>query len=149
MYAQVDSILRPYSQKLDKTLWTDLKAGLVGNKYCVELFSAQNYEENGISKRLTLDVYFTYDANAVNSYLVIDVKYDEMVTLTFDYNYEGAENTVQTVAKGSKVTFPSARRKGYRFLGWFKDPEGNEEADEGEPINSNTTYYAKWQAYEQ
>ena len=149
MYAQVDSILRPYSQKLDKTLWPDLKAGLVGNKYCVELSSAQNYEEEGVSKRLTLDVYFTYDANAVNSYLVIDVKYDEMVTLTFDYNYEGAENTVQTVAKGSKVTFPSARRKGYRFLGWFKDPEGNEEADEGDPINSNTTYYAKWQAYEQ
>lgn len=149
MYAQVDSILRPYSQKLDKTLWPDLKAGLVGNTYCVELSSVQNYEEEGVSKRLKLDIYFTYDDNAVNSYLVIDIKYDEMVTLTFDYNYEGAENNVQTITKGSKVTFPSARRKGYQFLGWFKDPEGNEEADEGEPINSNTTYYAKWQAYEQ
>ncbi len=149
MYAQVDSLLRPYSQKIDKTLWPDLKAKLIGNTYCAELSSVQNYEEDGVNKRLTLDVYFTYDSNAVNSYIVIDIKYDEIVTLTFDLNYEGAENLVQTIAKGSKVTFPSARRKGYQFLGWFKDPEGTEKADESDPINSNTTYYAKWKAYEQ
>lgn len=146
MYAMVDKILRPYSQKVDSTFWPDLKAGLVASTYCVELQSVQNYKEDSKDKRLTFDVYFTYDSNAVNSYIVIDVKYDEMVTLTFDLNYEGAENEAQTITKGSKVTFSAPRRKGYIFVGWFKDKEGTEEAKESDPITSDTTYYAKWKA---
>lgn len=146
MYFMVDKILRPYSQKVDTALWPDLKAGMVANTYCIELKSVQNYQEDGKDKRLTFDVYFTYDSSAINSYIVIDVKYDEMVTLTFDLNYEGAENEVQTITKGSKVTFSAPRRKGYIFVGWFKDKEGTEEAKENDSITSDTTYYAKWKA---
>ncbi len=72
-------------------------------------------------------------------------------TVSFDLNYEGAAETVesQTVSMGETVEFPGIpSREGYAFVGWYLDR--NEENIENifdfsnTGIEHNTTLFAKW-----
>lgn len=144
LYSEVDRTLRPYSEKLDQDIWKNLKAGFYpGTSLCIELVSTQQVEDGF---ELTLDIYFTYSSQTSDAYIVIDAKYDDKVTVTFDYNYEGAENVVETINRGSKVNEPNPpRRKGYIFLGWYTDEKLETKVDFKNPITSDTTFYAKWE----
>lgn len=68
-------------------------------------------------------------------------------TVTFDLNYEGAENTIpaQDVEEGEYVTQPEVpEREGYTFDGWYTAAEGGEMFDFSTSIVSNQTLYAQW-----
>lgn len=66
-------------------------------------------------------------------------------TLTFDYNYDGAQNTSVEVIKGSAATKPSdPARDGYAFYNWFADEACTMPYDFSTPVNANTTVYADW-----
>lgn len=141
LYSEIDNILRPYSQKIDSEMWPSLQAGLYANTFCVELSSTQNVGEN---EELVFSVFFTYDQYTSEAYIVISAKYNSVVTVTFDLNYEGAENIVKTINKGSKVDAEVVRRKGYTFGGWYLDKECTKSASFDNTIEENTTFYAKW-----
>ena len=149
LYSEIDRTLRPYSQKVDSTMWPDLKAGVIsttsGDGLCVQLSSTQTVPgEDGVD--LNFDVFFTYDQYSNDAYIVIETKYNESVTVTFDLNYEGAENIVKKINKGEKVDAEIVKRKGYLFMGWYLDKECTQPASFNEAINENTTFYAKWEA---
>lgn len=141
LYSEIDSILRPYSQKIDATMWPSLTAGLYANALCVQLSSTQMTGEN---EELVFSAFFTYDQFTSEAYIVLSAKYSSKVTITFDLNYEGAESIVKTIDKGSKVDAEVVRRKGYTFGGWYLDKECTKSATFDKAIEENTTFYAKW-----
>lgn len=72
----------------------------------------------------------------------------EPAVVTFDYNYEGSEEPITVTADDSGYVSPPAdpKRNGYRFLGWFDNPNA-----EGQAIRfglttfaEDTTVYAGW-----
>ena len=51
----------------------------------------------------------------------------------------------RAVARGGLLTRPSdPEREGYRFAGWFTDPDGGEPWDFGDPVSANMTLYGRW-----
>ena len=71
---------------------------------------------------------------------------DPLLSVTFDYNYEGAPAAyVQEVEKGTMVTPPADPvRDGYAFTGWFTDEDASVKADFGYGITESKTFYAGW-----
>ena len=68
------------------------------------------------------------------------------ITMTFDYNYDGAPAAFVVKANASgKITEPDDPvREGYEFLGWFTDKAGTEDADFEKSLKASTTVYAAW-----
>ncbi|WP_339257986.1 InlB B-repeat-containing protein [Paenibacillus sp. FSL R5-0713] len=65
-------------------------------------------------------------------------------TVDFDSN-GGAAVGSQTVVTGDKAVAPAALKwAGYRFEGWYSDPDLEIVYDFGTPVTSNITLYAKW-----
>ncbi len=68
------------------------------------------------------------------------------VTITLNYNYDGAANrTVQVNADGTFDLGSVPTRKGYEFAGWYTDgacSDGNEFA--ASSVTADTVLYAKW-----
>ena len=71
------------------------------------------------------------------------------VAVTFNWNYEGAETTQQSVEIGGKLTAPTniPDRTGYEFTGkWYKEPSCQTEIDfANETVTKNMTLYAGWE----
>lgn len=71
-----------------------------------------------------------------------------VVTVIFNWNYEGAETKQQNVEKGGKLTAPTEipNRTGYEFTGkWYKEPACQTEFNfEDETVSDNMTLYAGW-----
>lgn len=67
----------------------------------------------------------------------------DTVTFTYDVNYEGGENRVQTLKRGEKATYWEARRSEYTLEGWYTNKDLKTEFDFSTPINEDTTIYAK------
>lgn len=65
-------------------------------------------------------------------------------TVTFDLNYDGGEDTAQTVNSGAKVTAPSASRSGYTLYAWYTDADYTTVYDFAAPVTSDLTLYAFW-----
>ena len=66
-------------------------------------------------------------------------------TVTFDMNYDGADDITQNVEDGSSVTpITSPTRTGYIFTGWYSDAACTKAADLNAGITKNTTLYAGW-----
>ena len=69
------------------------------------------------------------------------------VTVTFNPNYVGAQNTNDEVNEGEKVAKPSdpSRGQGFTFAGWFRENTGitpwNFDTDE---VTQAVTLFAKW-----
>ncbi len=81
-----------------------------------------------------------------NMYIKLEPDVEELVEVTFDPNYEGAQTTTQNVIKNSAIGNlgePDART-GYTFLGWFTDPTGGTEITSSTIVSSDVTYYAHW-----
>lgn len=79
----------------------------------------------------------------------------EMITVTFDPNYEGAEATTQQVPSGSPVNAPATPERanvtekghqasGFTFGGWYTDPACTTEYDFSAAVTEAMTLYAKW-----
>ena len=83
-------------------------------------------------------------------------KWDESVTLTFDYNGQGTEATVITSKYvgdtiGAELPSVSVTKGEQVFVGWFslngsETGEWGEEATADTVISASATYYAKWLA---
>lgn len=68
-------------------------------------------------------------------------------TVSFDLNYEGAENTIpsQTIKKGETIVKPSdPYREGYTFVGWYSDSECLDRFDFSSEIRTDYILYAWW-----
>lgn len=68
------------------------------------------------------------------------------LTVTFDYNYEGApEKANAEVISGEKAAKPDDPvRDEFDFLGWYLSPEGGEKYDFDAPVTENLVLYAAW-----
>ena len=65
--------------------------------------------------------------------------------VTFDTN-GGSAVPAQHVEKGASVSYPIVPTKdGYEFAGWFEDKACTQEAHFPQAIDSETTFYAKWE----
>lgn len=73
-------------------------------------------------------------------------KGDAKLTVTFDYNYEGAPAAyvVEIVPDSAAEPPESPTRKNYEFTKWYKDKECNQLADFEYAITEDTTFYAGW-----
>ena len=89
-----------------------------------------------------------YDFSAVTEDITLYAGWADatgtIYTVTFDYNYEGAEDFVRQFPAGSPVRFPQAERSGYRLEGWYTDEAFTTKFASGSPVNSNMTLYARW-----
>lgn len=72
---------------------------------------------------------------------------DSQITVTFDYNYDGAPAAVtRTVDEEGLVTPPETdpTREHYVFAGWYTDSACTQKADFEYTIDADTTFYAGW-----
>ncbi len=66
-------------------------------------------------------------------------------TVKFDGNGGVALMDQLVVARDEEVgTLPGAKRSGYAFAGWAKDPEGQEPVEESTVFSRDDTLYAQW-----
>ena len=67
------------------------------------------------------------------------------VTVTYDYNYEGApDDVVKSVAEGEVAEEISATRKNHAFLGWYTSESNGSLFDFEEALYEDVTLYAQW-----
>lgn len=66
-------------------------------------------------------------------------------TFTFDVNYEGGNNRVDTVKAGYRANYYAARRSGYTLINWYTTKDCKEEFDFSTKINQDYTVYALWE----
>lgn len=67
----------------------------------------------------------------------------------FDYMATGIDDVTIEVKEGDKVTAPDAPSiDGYKFDGWFVDPEGTTAYDFSAPVTEDITLYAHWSVEE-
>ena len=69
-------------------------------------------------------------------------------TVSFDLNGQtGTAPETQPVYEEDTATKPTdPTAKGYKFIGWCVDKDGNTAYDFAKPVTANTTLYAKWEA---
>ena len=69
-------------------------------------------------------------------------------TVTYDYNYEGATPTTETVYNGYTLSYPSIpTRTGYLFTGWYTDRACTSKYSFSGDILGDMTLYAGWYAH--
>lgn len=67
-------------------------------------------------------------------------------SFTFDMNYEGGKDRVDTVQAGFRANYYSAKRSGYTLINWYLNEDcSGEPFDFSTPINQDYTVYAKWE----
>ena len=65
-------------------------------------------------------------------------------TFTYNVNYEGGENRVETIKRGDKAQNWEIRRSGFEFLGWYDSSSLDNLFNFDTPIEEDTTVYAGW-----
>lgn len=83
--------------------------------------------------------------NQVTTDFTIYAKWVQTVSITYDFNYDGAPNDVNVTLDINQIPDEptSPVREGYTFAGWFLDSAGNTAYD-FEGLTENVTVYAKW-----
>lgn len=81
----------------------------------------------------------------VESNFILYAKWIAVVSVTFNFNYEGSINpVVQTIDVFGVPTEPTLpTRENFNFAGWFKDEDFTQPYD-FETVQSSITLYAKW-----
>ena len=65
--------------------------------------------------------------------------------ITFDQNYDGAEEQTVRIEEGQSVTRPEdPARDGYFFSGWYTDEDCTQVYDFSQPVTAAFTLYAGW-----
>ena len=96
-----------------------------------------------------VDQQFTTEynfSNAVSEDLTLYAYWKKGYSVSFNTNGAGS---IQTIAckDGDRITLPTAPTKvGYEFGGWFTNQELTNEFKAEDPVTSNLTLYAKWNA---
>lgn len=73
--------------------------------------------------------------------------YPTLYAVIFDCNNNTGEIKIPTqiVKSGDRIKQPEdVKKAGYEFLGWYKDPYGNEKYDFSSSVNNNLVLYAGW-----
>ncbi len=96
-----------------------------------------------------LDAECTQAANLLTGAtadVTLYAKWSEVVSVTFNYNYEGApQANVVAVAKDSAMEKPTDPvRPGYTFAGWSTAADVDPNYDFTAVVNEATTLYAQW-----
>ncbi len=107
--------------------------------------SADGREVAEATTKASLLCFGSYDSTTTVK--VYYAKEETKYTVSFDLNYENAEDTVrsQTVKSGETASEPDApSREGYSFVGWYEDEDGTFPYDFNTPVTANTVIYAKW-----
>lgn len=82
-------------------------------------------------------------------YTDITVSAPEPETYSITYECDGATSDCPSNATEQTVLpdpLPTPTKTGYTFDGWYTDAEKNTPASAGDPLEENTTLYAKWTA---
>ena len=74
------------------------------------------------------------------------VEVKDAYTFTFNLNYEGSKDRVDTIKAGFRANYYSAKRTGYTLVNWYNDKDlSGEPFDFSTPINKDYIVYAKWE----
>ena len=65
-------------------------------------------------------------------------------SFTYNYNYQGAENKVVKISRGSKAEAETPSRDGFAFYKWYSNPDYTTEYSFDTPVMGDTTIYALW-----
>lgn len=146
LYLYVYSILKGYDSKLKLNFWDSKKYDyLSGSIYTGITLEKKYNDENNYLKKMTFDIYFTYDQSTFESYIVFDITDKNVYNITFDLNYEGCTNITKVLLYGDSVKEEYVYRKGYIFEGWYYEKECINKVDMSkEKVTKDITYYAKW-----
>jgi uncharacterized repeat protein (TIGR02543 family) len=92
----------------------------------------------------TFSTAYNFDS-IVNSDFTLYAKWIELVTLSYDFNYEGAQNNQQVTYDLGVIPNTSELpiREGFVFGGWYLESE-LVNSYEYAPLNNDLTLYAKW-----
>lgn len=102
------------------------------------------YSDEALGKEYKFDTAVTTD---ITLYAGWDTA---AYTVTFDYNYDGAEPATQTVDIGGKVIRPEdPEREEYTFMGWYTDEACTNEYDFTAELTSDVTLYASWYEFQE
>lgn len=110
--------------------------------------SQANIDKNGYTKKTypagsQLDIYNNWEGRDKLTFVGAWEKTE--YTVTFEYNYSGAESTTQKYTPGASLgTLPSPTRSGYTLTGWYTDKDGGTKVDKNTKVTGSATYYAHW-----
>ena len=77
----------------------------------------------------------------------IDLYYDPLYTVIYDYNDGQTANEIYKLLKGAETSTPAPSRKGYEFLGWKLEGDASDTLYESSKIfnvTSDMTFTAQW-----
>ncbi|MGN1077469.1 MAG: InlB B-repeat-containing protein, partial [Candidatus Gallimonas sp.] len=104
------------------------------------------YAEESYEKQVT-----SYTADGSVATVTLYAKWIAEITLTTNYNYEGAPEAFvyEGIGVGETFTVDNPVRAGYKFLGWFSAAEGGEEWESGKTVLTVVTVvFAHWEVAE-
>ena len=104
------------------------------------------YAEESYEKQVT-----SYTADGSVATVTLYAKWIAEITLTTNYNYEGAPEAFvyDGIGVGETFTVDKPVRAGYKFLGWFSAAEGGEEWESGKTVLTVVTVvFAHWEVAE-
>ena len=125
---EIPSVTVPYGQRVAKPADPEKKDVLFYGWYADKEFKFE----------------FDFDTRMILDDTTVYAKYAPPVTVTFDTD-EGTLIEPITIPAGYTIDEPAEPKKeGYLFGGWFSDDKLTKEFDFDDPIEEDTTIYAKW-----
>ena len=77
--------------------------------------------------------------------IVTAINYESTDTITITLNYYDDVTDTKILKKGEVLLIPSnVSREGYKFVGWYSDPDFKTLFNTTEKLKDNATIYAKW-----
>ena len=102
------------------------------------------YDFAGWFKENTYTNEYDYTTETVTANATIYAKWIRISTVTYNPNYEGAENLTATTSMGIAENKVLADRDKYAFQSWYLEAACTNEFDFTTVLDSDITLYAKW-----
>lgn len=109
--------------------------------------SKTGYEFIGWYTSADFDTEFDFENTPINANTSIYVKWEKLVSITIDYNYDSKTDTIY-VKSGNSISLSDPERNGYNFGGWYTNADCTDEFDLNTVFtleSEMTTIYAKWE----
>ena len=104
----------------------------------------ENYDFAGWYKESTFTNAFNFDSELITTNTTIYAKWDNVYTVTYNLNYEGAVNQTGKTTNLKATNLEVADRDTIVFTGWYTDSECTSAFDFTTNVNANLTLYAGW-----
>lgn len=117
----------------------------VNDMYLYKTFNYEsgNYDKENIGFPLALKFFLEDGRSIYYNQVLINIG----KVVSFDDNYEGGSVNLVNVPGNMLITKPTDPvRTGYRFIGWYEEPETINQFDFNTMVHRNITLYAKWEA---